>query len=77
VKPVLQKLGDGIWVADAQRTILGSHTPIRMTLIDVGGAGLVHSPIPLCDELREAVDALVPVRFLVAPNRWHHLYAGE
>jgi hypothetical protein len=77
VKPVLHKLGDGIWVADALRTILGSHTPIRMTLIDVGGAGLVHSPIPIRDELREAVDALVPVRFLVAPNRWHHLYVGE
>src|SRR5262245_14526226 len=45
VKPLLQKLGDGIWVADAQRTILGSHTPIRMTLVDVAGSGFVHSPI--------------------------------
>lgn len=77
MKSVLQKLGDGIWVADAQRTILGSHTPIRMTLVDVGGSGFVHSPIPISEELRRAVDVLLPVRFIVAPNRWHHLYAGE
>jgi hypothetical protein len=28
-------------------------------------------------ELRAAVDALGQVRFVVGPNRWHHLYVGD
>ena len=74
---VLKPLAAGLWVADAHRHVLGSRQEIRMVVIDVGGAALVHSPIPLSRELEDSLAVAPPVRFIVAPNRWHHLYAGE
>jgi hypothetical protein len=38
---------------------------------------LLHSPVALDPELRAQLDALGQVSFAVAPNRVHHLYAGE
>jgi hypothetical protein len=50
----------------------------RMTVVRLPGGGLwVHSPVRLVPELRAAVDALGPVRFLVAPNLMHHLYLPD
>lgn len=41
------------------------------------GALLVHSPIAMTPGLKAEVDAIGPVRHIVAPNCYHHLYAGE
>jgi hypothetical protein len=41
------------------------------------GSLLLHSPVALDPALRGELDALGPVRHAVAPNRLHHLYAGE
>ena len=76
-QPGLKPLADGLWVADAHRRVLGSRQPIRMVALDVGGTALVHSPLPLTPELEASLAGVPPVRFIVAPNRWHHLYAGE
>lgn len=40
------------------------------------GSLLVHSPIPLDDELRAELDALGPLRHVVCPNVFHHLSAA-
>lgn len=46
----------------------------RMTVVRLPDGGLwVHSPVRFIPEVRAAVDALGPVRFLVAPNLMHHL----
>jgi hypothetical protein len=46
----------------------------RMTVVRLPDGGLwVHSPVRFSPEVRAAVDALGPVRFLVAPNLMHHL----
>ncbi|QSQ22605.1 DUF4336 domain-containing protein [Pyxidicoccus parkwayensis] len=46
----------------------------RMTVIRLPDGGLwVHSPVRFSPEVRAEVDALGPVRFLVAPNLFHHL----
>jgi hypothetical protein len=37
----------------------------------------LHSPVHLDPELHKELDALGPVRFVVAPNRFHHLYVGD
>jgi hypothetical protein len=48
-----------------------------MTVIRLSGERLLlHSPVALDPELRRQLDALGRVRFAVAPNRLHHLYAG-
>ena len=49
-----------------------------MTVIQLAGGGLwLHSPIRLDDALRAALDAMGPVRFIVAPNKAHHLFAKK
>jgi hypothetical protein len=46
----------------------------RMTVVRLPDGGLwVHSPVRFTPEVRAQVDALGPVRFLVAPNLMHHL----
>jgi hypothetical protein len=37
----------------------------------------VHSPVHLDDVIRAALDRVGPVRHVVAPNRFHHLYAAD
>jgi hypothetical protein len=49
-----------------------------MTVIRLaGGSLLLHSPVALDAALRRELDALGRVCFVVAPNRLHHLHAGE
>jgi Domain of unknown function (DUF4336) len=50
----------------------------RMTVIRLPGGGLwIHSPVRLEAAVRAAVEALGPVRFLVAPNLMHHLHLKD
>lgn len=52
--------------------------PTRMTVLRLrGGALWVHSPIPCSDDLAEGLEALGPVRHLIAPNALHHLFLPE
>ncbi len=46
---------------------------IRLT----GGGVLVHTPGPLDDDVRRAIDSLGPVRALIAPNLLHHMFLDE
>jgi hypothetical protein len=41
------------------------------------GSLLLHSPVEIDAALRRELDAVGRVRFAVAPNRVHHLYAGR
>jgi len=44
----------------------------------LGEGGLwVWSPVALTQDLRSAVDALGPVRYIVAPNSLHHTFLAE
>lgn len=50
----------------------------RMTIVRLNDGSIwLHSPIPISDELRREVDALGPVRYLVAPSCFHHMFVGE
>ncbi len=48
--------------------------PIRMTVLRTGRGVVVVSPIEIDDALAAEVDALGPVRAIVAPNALHHLF---
>ena len=51
---------------------------LRMSVIRLRDGGLVlHSPVRLTPELRAELDALGPVRGVIAPSRAHHLFAGD
>ena len=74
----LVQLADGLWVAAASQRFLGLHLGTRMTIVRRRDGGLiVHSPIRLDDELRGEVEGIGEVRCVIAPNLYHHLYAGD
>jgi hypothetical protein len=75
---MLRKLDENLWVDEQPLKFMGLAVGARMTVIRLADGGLwVHSPLRLLPERRQAVDALGPVRFLVAPNRFHHLFIGD
>jgi hypothetical protein len=75
---MLRKLTDDLFVLDVPFRMAGMDLGGRMTLIRLPDGGLwLHSPVKLDADKRQAVDALGPVRFLVAPNTMHHLSLGD
>jgi hypothetical protein len=77
---MLYEYGEDLWLADGPSVrFLGQFDyPTRMAVARLRSGDLwIWSPIPLTPELAQAVDALGPVRHLVAPNKLHHLYLGE
>lgn len=73
--------GPELWLFDGPPVTgaAGFRFPTRMAVIRLpGGGGLwVWSPVALTDDIREAVEALGPVRHLVAPNSLHHSFLAE
>ncbi len=54
----------------------GVHFPTHTAVLRVGGGLLLYSPGPVSDALAEALAELGPVRWLVAPNAFHHLHVA-
>jgi hypothetical protein len=74
----LRQIDADLWSAEGRLRFLGVEVGARMTVVRLRDGGLwIHSPIRMSDPLRAAVDALGPVRFLVAPNRYHHLFIAD
>ncbi len=75
----LLPLGKDLFHVETQLSMTGGwKMPARMTVVRLGdGSLLLHSPIRIDDALAASLEALGPVRHLVAPNRFHHLFAGK
>jgi len=77
---MLTPFADEIWIADGPVVsgALGFDYPTRMAVIRLEGGDLaVWSPVGLSETLRRDVDALGPVRHIIAPNTLHHLFLSE
>ena len=74
---MLEEFAADVFVAAAPVRFAGIEMGTRMAVLRTGAGLLVHSPIAPGGGLAEAVAALGPVRWIVAPNRFHHLWAGE
>jgi hypothetical protein len=74
---MLRELDRDLWCLDADLRIhAGFHLPIRMTIVRLADGGLwLHSPVAIDDATAAAIDALGPVRHIVAPSLLHHLFA--
>jgi len=67
---------DSIWVTERPIWFSGVRMRVRTTVVRLTGDALwVHSPCAPTDEERAALDALGEVRWIVVPNRFHHLQA--
>jgi hypothetical protein len=74
----MQQLDSDLWVADSPLRFFGLEIGARMTVMRLAGPRLLlHSPVAAGAELVREVQALGPVAFIVAPNRFHHLFVGE
>ena len=73
----MEEFSDGIWTLPAPLTYFGLLFNTRMTVCRLSGGGLVLiAPVEVSDERRASIDALGPVRAIVAPNLMHHLYVS-
>src|SRR5262249_51777678 len=69
---------DQLWIADMDAQRGGFEFGARMTVVRLPGGELwLHSLVALTPELRQELDGLGPVRFLVAPNRLHYQHLAE
>ena len=70
----LSQLDDDLWVVGAPLRFLGLELGTRMTVVRIGEDLLLHSPVPPDDALRGELEALGRVRWVIGPNKFHHLY---
>jgi hypothetical protein len=74
----MQRLHPDLWIADSPLRFFGIEIGARMTVVRLPGSRLLlHSPIAARRELVQEVQELGTVAYLVAPNRFHHLYMSE
>jgi hypothetical protein len=71
----LRKLDERLWILDAPAEARGLALGARATIIGLSDGGVaVISPVALDAETKNEVEALGPVRALIAPNSFHHLF---
>jgi hypothetical protein len=77
--PALRQIAPELWVAEGPLRWLGVELGRRMTVIRLGNDELlVHSPEQLTDGLRQALDDIGNVRYVVPATRFHgHLYMEQ
>lgn len=75
---MLTPIAPGIWHAQRDMRVAGMTMNARMTVVQLADGGLwLHSPVLVDDALRAQLDAIGPVRYIVAPNKAHHLFAKK
>ena len=79
VPDLLNKIDADIWTADGSIVSLyGLPFSTRMTVVRLASGDLwIHSPIRISDGLLKEVGALGRVKYLIAPNKLHHLFMPE
>lgn len=71
----VKAVADDVWVVDAapmHRALLP--LPLRMVVLRIGGALMLVSPTPHSPEVQAALEALGPIRWLVAPSMAHWMF---
>ena len=80
---VPKPFGKNVWIVDGPEIRMDYgpiHLPFptRMTVVQPADGGLwIHSPIAPDPALFDAVDALGPARYLIAPNSIHYWYMAD
>ena len=74
----MRALDEDLWVAEQPLRFGLLQLGTRMTVIRLSDASLLlHSPIALTESLRMEIEELGSVRYVIAPNRFHHLFASD
>src|SRR4051812_3238185 len=75
---MLQSVATDIWHAQHKFKAGGLAVSSRMTVVRLRDGRLwLHSPIALSAALVQQLNALGEVAYIVAPNKFHHLFAQQ
>jgi len=76
---MLEEFGPSLYVANGPTVpFYGFPYPTRMVVVQLSdGNSWVWSPVALTDELASAVESIGPVRYILSPNKIHHLFLSE
>ena len=75
---MLQQIAPNLWHLQHGFSALGIGVTARMTVVRFADGRLwLHSPVPLSAPVREQLAGLGEVAFIVAPNKVHHMFAGD
>lgn len=73
----LQAIAEDVWIADGPAvSFFGFPYPTRMAVIRLPEGVWVWSPISPEAELLREIEAIGPVKWLVEPNKLHHIFLG-
>ena len=76
--PALRALAPNLWVAERPLKLFTGDIGARMTVVRLHDGGrFLHSPVRLDAQTRSALEALGPVRAVVAPSKVHHFFVGD
>lgn len=74
---LLEKITDDLWVHATPHRFMGLSLGARMTVLRLpDGTLALFSPTAIDDALAAEIAALGEVAHVIAPNRYHHVYAG-
>ncbi|MGT2666793.1 DUF4336 domain-containing protein [Streptococcus rifensis] len=84
-KPLFEvkAVGENIWIVDGDAVdmdfkVFSVPFSTRMTIIRLESEGLfIHSPIRLTSSVKQAVDQLGKVAYIIAPNKLHYSFIEE
>jgi uncharacterized protein DUF4336 len=69
---------DGLWSVAAEHRYFGLHLGTRMTVLRLPGGELwLHSVVAIDDLLADEIQAKGPVRHIVIPDVYHHVYVSD
>lgn len=69
---------DQIWIYEYPVRFAGMNIFGRMTIIKLDDEALiVHSPCEISDLVKDEIDAIGDVKYIVAPESYHHLFCNK
>jgi len=75
---MINQLAPNLWTVNLPHRFFGLEFGVRMTIVRLQDGGLwLHSPVSLSSKLKQELDHLEPVKYLVAPNCFHHVFLGD
>ena len=76
---MLEEFAPSLYIADGPEVLFyGFPYPTRMVVVQLSDKNLwVWSPVALTDELVNEVESIGPVRYIISPNKIHHLFLSE
>lgn len=75
---MLQHIDTNLWVAEQPLKFMGLSVGTRMTVLRLtDNSLLLISPIQITAQIKQELDQLGIVKYLIAPNLFHYLYLSE